>query len=187
MKNKQILSFCNSRDKAFHTAMLIGLLLFSAACSWSDPYSRPAPTPTKTPQTTSSTQTPAQTNSAHNTIIHNKVVQHALSQVGTPYRYGGNNPNGFDCSGLVQYSHFQSGITVPRTTKEQLNYFRQVSRSELREGDLAFFKTGRNQYHVAIMLNNTDFVHAPSSGKNVSISNFSNPYWKSRFLRAGRL
>jgi cell wall-associated NlpC family hydrolase len=158
------------------------LLLYVSGCSWSDPYSKPPPVSSGSSRPVSSGQSPQSTSAQKNLV-----VQNALRQIGVPYRYGGNNPNGFDCSGLVQFSHTQAGITVPRTTREQMNFFRTISKSELQTGDLAFFQTGNNQYHVALMINNTDFVHAPSSGKTVSTSNFSNPYWKAKFIRAARL
>lgn len=184
MKNKHIFSFTKSVHVPSFGLLLSMVLLLSAGCSWSEPYKKPEPL--KRPGPT--THAPAdQSDPISNDPQTLAVVQHAIGQLGAPYRYGGNNPQGFDCSGLVQYSHFKAGITVPRTTTEQMNYFRTITRSELRKGDLAFFKTGRNQYHVAIMINRSEFVHAPSSGKDVSISNFSNPYWRSKYIKAARL
>lgn len=187
MKYKYILDLSQITSRL----LLATLILISAGCSWSDPYTQPQESLTGMP--IPGDAIPNTPQSGHENIdqtsdvAHNSVVRTALNQLGTPYRYGGNNPDGFDCSGLVQYSHFKAGINVPRTTEAQLNYFREIPRSKLRSGDLAFFKTGRKQFHVAIMISAREFVHAPSSGKTVSISNFSNPYWKSKFIRAGRL
>jgi len=118
-----------------------------------------------------------------------KVVDTARQQLGSAYRYGGNTPkSGFDCSGLVQYSYRQAGLTVPRTSKEQYRQARPVSRRHLQAGDLIFF---RNRYgsfvsHVGIYLGEGEFIHAPSSGKKVSIKRLDTPYWKKHFYAAGR-
>ncbi len=168
---------------------LVALLLLGSACSWN--------TPDKSPNTDNSPQiirqnptNQTQVSRPENSPLANaeqvKIIQTAINQIGVPYHYGGNNPNGFDCSGLVQYSFAEAGITVPRTTSRQLNFFTQIARSELQAGDLVFFKTSKRQLHVGIMLNSKNFVHAPSSGKEVSTSKLSNPYWKSRFLKAAR-
>lgn len=115
-----------------------------------------------------------------------EVVIQALSQIGAPYRYGGNTPeSGFDCSGLVRYSHKNAGVNVPRSTLDQKKKSEKVSKKQLNPGDLVFFKTGRNRYHVGIMVDDNRFVHAPSSGKSVRKSSLSDPYWKKRYIGAG--
>jgi cell wall-associated NlpC family hydrolase len=107
--------------------------------------------------------------------------------VGKPYRYGGNSPNGFDCSGLVQYSYSRVGINIPRTTRSQLNAGTTVSRTSLRAGDLVFFdQEGRKFSHVGIYIGDGRFVHAPSSGKRVRINNLNERYWKKHFTAARR-
>ena len=115
-----------------------------------------------------------------------EVVMSALSQVGAPYRFGGSSPSqGFDCSGLVQYTHSLAGIRVPRTARDQHKAAGNVSRSRLLPGDLVFFKTGWRQYHVGIMVDQNRFVHAPSSSKAVQIAHLEQPYWRKRFSGAG--
>jgi cell wall-associated NlpC family hydrolase len=115
-------------------------------------------------------------------------VSIATAQVGTPYRYGGSSPRGFDCSGLVYYSYRKAGIEVPRTTRAQLHAAQRVPLSRLNPGDLLFFKLGRQPVsHVAIYAGNGRFIHAPSSGKRVSYDSMSNPYWKNRLVAAGRI
>ncbi|MCK7497301.1 MAG: C40 family peptidase [Comamonadaceae bacterium] len=59
--------------------------------------------------------------------------------VGKPYRYGGNSPRGFDCSGLVYFSYQRAGMSVPRTTDSQRARSRKVSMSRVSQGDLLFF------------------------------------------------
>jgi cell wall-associated NlpC family hydrolase len=106
-----------------------------------------------------------------------------MSQIGRPYRYGGNSRSGFDCSGLVQYSHEQAGITVPRTTGGQWRHGRPVSQSGLRPGDLVFFSIGPGKArHVGIYEGGGVFIHAPSSGKKVSRASLDNPYWRDRLV-----
>jgi len=115
-----------------------------------------------------------------------EVVMTAIAQIGAPYRYGGSVPSrGFDCSGLVQFTHLSAGISVPRSAREQKKASYDVSRSKLRPGDLVFFKTGFRQYHVGIVVDNGRFVHAPSSSKTVQITSLSEPYWKKHFSGGG--
>ena len=112
----------------------------------------------------------------------------ALQLKGTPYRYGGNHPGtGFDCSGFIQFSHSRAGLRVPRTTRQQFQSSRSVSIQQIRPGDLLFYETeGRRPGHVALYLGQGRMIHAPSSGKAVTISRLDNPYWRSRLLAAGR-
>jgi len=115
-----------------------------------------------------------------------QVVRTALQALGTPYRYGGNRPQqGFDCSGLVQYSHAAAGIRVPRVTAQQRRHARPVSPARLRPGDLLFFELDGKGRHVGIYLGNNQFIHAPSSGKRVSRSRIDRPYWRERLVATG--
>jgi cell wall-associated NlpC family hydrolase len=111
----------------------------------------------------------------------------AASLVGTPYRYGGSSPRGFDCSGLVYYSYRKAGIHVPRTTTSQLNNSLPVPLQQVQAGDLLFFKLSRRAVsHVGIYAGNGQFIHAPSRGKKVSITPVNDPYWQQRLVAAGR-
>ena len=118
------------------------------------------------------------------------VVTTAKRMLGVKYRYGGTSPNrGFDCSGLVQYSHRLAGINIPRTTSQQYRAAKRISKRYLKAGDLVFFKTtpSRGISHVGIYLGNNKFIHAPSSGKRVKISSMNDKYWRKRFRSAGRI
>ena len=107
--------------------------------------------------------------------------------LGTPYRYGGGDPSGFDCSGLVQYSHLNAGINVPRTAAAQYKIAHPVSRSELKPGDVIFFRVHwRKISHVGIYAGQGKFIHAPSSGKHVTFSSLNEPYWQKRIVKTGR-
>lgn len=112
----------------------------------------------------------------------------ARSMIGAPYRYGGMTPQGFDCSGLVYYAYREVGIAAPRTTRGQLRSSRPVRFSDVRPGDLLFFRlSGRKVSHVGIYAGDGRFIHAPSTGKRVSYAEAGSPYWRSRLIRAGRL
>lgn len=117
------------------------------------------------------------------------IIQTARSQIGTSYKYGGQSPyEGFDCSGLVYYSFEKAGVSLPRTTIGQYKYSRPVKKSQIRRGDLVFFRIYRSRVsHVGIYLGNNRFIHAPSSGKSVTIARLDKPYWRKRFIRAGRI
>lgn len=110
----------------------------------------------------------------------------ALDQVGVPYRYGGSNPSGFDCSGLVQYSYIKAGVRVPRTTRQLWSAADTVGRGDLQPGDLLFFNIEGKMSHVGMYLGGQRFVHAPQSGRTVSVASLESPFYKSALTRAGR-
>lgn len=111
----------------------------------------------------------------------------AATLIGTPYRYGGASPRGFDCSGLVYYAYRKAGIPVPRTTRAQLRHAARIPRNRLQPGDLVFFKLDRRPVsHVGIYAGNDRFIHAPSNGKPVSYTPMNDPYWQARYVTAGR-
>ncbi len=113
------------------------------------------------------------------------VVIAALSQVGTPYIYGGSDPGeGLDCSGLTQFAHAAAGVKIPRVSTAQQASARPVKRGPS-PGDLVFFKTGPDQYHVGLMVDRDRFVHASTSKQRVRLSSLSRDYWRQRYLGAG--
>jgi murein DD-endopeptidase len=114
-------------------------------------------------------------------------VRAALRMVGVPYRYGGSTPDGFDCSGLVQYSYAIAGRRLPRSAEEQAASSRPVSRSQVRPGDLLFFHLNGTPSHVALYVGNGRFVHAPTTGKFVSTAHLSNPFWRRNLAGVRRL
>lgn len=117
--------------------------------------------------------------------VRSRIVFTALQMIGIPYRYGGTTPQGFDCSGLVQYAYHNAGLSVPRTAREQLEASEPVTMSAVQAGDLLFFAS-RDNSHVGIYVGENRFVHAPASGRTVVISSLGSSYYQRTFLRAGR-
>jgi len=110
----------------------------------------------------------------------------ALQQVGVPYQYGGQSPSGFDCSGLVQYAYQRAGKAVPRTTGQLWSSTRTVERNSMRPGDVLFFSISGKMSHVGLYLGDGRFVHAPSTGKTVSVESLASTYYANAFIKAGR-
>ena len=116
------------------------------------------------------------------------IVETALRLVGTPYRDGGADPAGFDCSGFVQYVFAGRGIALPRGVGGQARAGIKIPRQAIAAGDLVFFRTaGAAPSHVGIALDADSFVHAPSSNGQVRIDRLSAPYWTRRFVGARRV
>jgi murein DD-endopeptidase len=115
------------------------------------------------------------------------VVSIALAQVDRPYRYGGHDPQGFDCSGLVYYAYQRNGIAIPRTTREQHRKAHPVRLQEITPGDLLFFnERKRGTSHVGLYVGEGRFVHASTSEQAVTLSQLDNPYWRKRLVSIGR-
>lgn len=106
---------------------------------------------------------------------------------GTPYRLGGDNKRGIDCSAFVLHVYRDSvNISLPRTTETQVKKGYLVYRDQLQVGDLVFFKTGWKTRHVGIYMGDDTFMHA-STSKGVIISSLNNVYWKKKYWQARRL
>lgn len=112
----------------------------------------------------------------------------ALSLRGAPYRNGGADPAGFDCSGFVSYVFAQHGVLVPREVRKLYEAGNTVDPSSLEPGDLVFFSTvAPGASHVGIVVGGDQFVHAPSSRGVVRVESMSAAYWLDRFVGAKRL
>ncbi|HEX9876844.1 MAG TPA: C40 family peptidase [Gammaproteobacteria bacterium] len=112
----------------------------------------------------------------------------ARRQIGVPYRFGGTSPDaGFDCSGLVYYSYSQAGIDLPRTSRELFRAARKISLADARPGDVVFFQDQEKLSHVGIYLGQRYFVHAPASGRTVSVAHIDTPYYQQHLVAVGRL
>jgi len=105
------------------------------------------------------------------------------------YHRGGREPStGFDCSGFVRYVYQHTlGKELPGDSASQYLAGTKVDRAEMKTGDLVFFRIrGKNVSHVGIYLGDGRFIHSPSSGKRVSVSELSETYWAKRFVGAKR-
>ena len=162
----------------------ISLILIIAGCATPS-----QPTTTSAHNKTSSSEsktfkrsTPLKYSKGH------QIVSIAESLIGSPYRYGGATPNGFDCSGLVYYTHQQLDITVPRTTKQQAQHRPSKQLDAAQPGDILFFRIyGSSISHVGIYKGDGQFIHAPKSGKYVSYANLGDPYWRERLVKIATL
>jgi cell wall-associated NlpC family hydrolase len=118
------------------------------------------------------------------------VTDQALDLIGVRYKFGGQTPDkGLDCSGLVKYVFEQvTGVSMPRSAREQAKVGEKVDREDLQPGDLVFFNTRRAAFsHVGIYLGDNEFVHAPRKKSSVKVANIDGQYWKKRFNGARRL
>jgi cell wall-associated NlpC family hydrolase len=116
------------------------------------------------------------------------LVGTALSLRGAPYRNGGTDPAGFDCSGFTQYVFSRYGIALPREVRDQFQQGKSVAEGELAAGDLLFFSTtAPGATHVGIAIGGDQFVHAPSSTGVVRVERLSAGYWAARYLGARRI
>ena len=117
-----------------------------------------------------------------------RVLREALDLRGTPYRNGGSDPTGFDCSGFTQWVFARVGLRLPRETREQYQVGTPVRKGQLQPGDLIFFTTvARGASHVGIALSEDSFVHAPSSSGVVRVESLDLPYWSKRIVGVRRL
>ncbi|WP_411682845.1 NlpC/P60 family protein [Clostridium thailandense] len=116
-------------------------------------------------------------------ISSDNVVAYASNFLGTPYLWGGTTPSGFDCSGFTQYVYRHFGISVGRTTYDQINDGVGVSRDQLQPGDLIFFGKGGNPTHMGMYVGNGAMIHAPHTGDVVKIS----PIDRSDYITARRV
>jgi len=116
------------------------------------------------------------------------IVELALMLQGAPYRDGGSDPSGFDCSGLVYYVFTESGVTLPRSARDQYTAGSPVGAGNIAAGDLLFFATnGSGPTHVAIAIDAVRFVHAPNERTVVRVDALDTPYWRLRLIGARRV
>jgi len=121
------------------------------------------------------------------TVRANVIIATAEKYIGVPYRWGGESPRGFDCSGFVQYVFAKNGITLPRVSYDQATVGTPINFCELQPGDLIFLSTETKGIvsHVGIYIGNDQFINA-SCSKGVTIYPIG-PYWKSIYFGARRV
>lgn len=153
-------------------------VLFAAGCSHVDPYvpdfGGPAPPLRASTRTTPETQA---------------IISTAQTQLGKPYRWGGESPSaGYDCSGLMWWTFRRNGFRIPRVSWKQYSAGTFVERHDIRPADMVFFKvvTGKSM-HVGLVTDRGTFIHAPKSGKRVMESRLDNPFWSEHYVGARRI
>jgi cell wall-associated NlpC family hydrolase len=163
------------------------LLLTALAAGCASGGAVPAPFPTPAPRPARPEPAPALEQPVV-PIDAPAVVGTALSLRGAPYRNGGSDPSGFDCSGFVAYVFAQQGLYMPRTVSEQYAQGQPVNPDAVTAGDLVFFSTvAPGASHVGIAISRDQFVHAPSSSGVVRVESLSASYWSSRFVGTRRI
>lgn len=183
--------------------VLLMLAMMTAACgskttTVQTPVPRPFPgaplPPTTAPPTTAppatATAAPASVEALPPTGsgLIDALLATATMLTGSPYRNGGSDPAGFDCSGFVQWVFSRHSRALPREVRDQWKIGKKVDRDEVRAGDLVFFETvSRGASHVGIALGGDRFVHAPSSKGVVRVERFSSSYWSPRWVGARRV
>lgn len=117
------------------------------------------------------------------------VVNMAYSKLGSPYVWGAEGPNTFDCSGLTSYVFRNAaGVSLPRTSGSQYGVGTSVSKANLQPGDLVFFSTGGGGIsHVGIYVGGGQMIHAPQTGDVVKVSNINSSYWQNAYVGAKRV
>ncbi len=175
-----------TRTGCRHLVFAIGTIALSAgsiACASGGAVPRPFPTPGG-----AAAATPATEHRGRASLDGYALVGTALSLRGAPYRNGGADPKGFDCSGFTQYVFGQYGVSLPREVREQYRLGKRVKADSLSPGDLVFFTTtDPGASHVAIAIGGDEFVHAPSSSGVVRVEHLSASYWSRRFLGGRRV
>jgi cell wall-associated NlpC family hydrolase len=109
--------------------------------------------------------------------------------LGVPYRRGGSDDKGFDCSGFVRSMYERTvGLVLPRLAKDQAAATQPIDKKELQPGDLVFFNTMRRAFsHVGIYVGDGKFIHSPKPGAQVRIEDMQQNYWARRFDGARRV
>jgi cell wall-associated NlpC family hydrolase len=186
--------------KAAGALLVVLMSVGSAACAARAGVPRPFPVATRSPENVPgpiepveppAESTPPEADPAslpEPAPASHRIIQTALEFIGAPYRNGGSDPSGFDCSGFVQYVFARHGALLPREAREQYERGQTIDLEGVRPGDLVFFETvGHGASHVGIALGNGRFIHAPSSRGVVRVEPYTAAYWARRFVGARRL
>ncbi len=157
--------------KSFRPVLMLGVVFALAAC---------ASAPSRTAFATAA--------ASSGDVDVSRAADHALAMIGAPYRYGGVDPDGFDCSGLVHYSFRKIGIALPRDTYSLRKVGIEIDMNDLAKGDLVFFdQEGKKSSHVGIYLGDGRFVHAPSTGGKVRADKIDLAYWRKHLNEVRRI
>ena len=171
------------------TALLVLIAASAAACASSgNPRPRPFPGAPAPPESGALPPAPPPAAAPLVAPTSSALVDTAMKLRGVPYRNGGSDPSGFDCSGFVQWVFAQNGVLLPREVREQYTAGRKIDLRDVQPGDLVFFQTvSRGASHVGVVIGGDQFVHAPSSTGVVRVERFTADYWTKRFVGARRI
>jgi cell wall-associated NlpC family hydrolase len=179
--------------QALRPAVLVLIALSATACATTGGTPRPRPFP-GAPLPPTSAPEPAPPPVGPPVVVPpapvapTAIVSTAMTLRGIPYRNGGSDPSGFDCSGFVQWVFAQNGIRLPREVREQYDAGQTIDLRDVKPGDLLFFETvSRGASHVGLAIGGDQFVHAPSSTGVVRVERFTATYWAMRFVGARRV
>jgi len=164
----------------FYNLLFLSLVLLSSGCAKH-----------KISKTTTNYQKTTKTDKTTKSISNNYKTQAIYKEYkkwdNTPYKYGGKDFRGVDCSALIQSVYKNAfGIDIPRTTIEQIKVGYKINKNSNQSGDLIFFKTSYKDRHIGIIIEKGKFLHS-SSKYGVIISSINNPYWKSNYLQTRRI
>ena len=148
----------------------------------------PAPASSPSPQ-------PVEPAAYGSAALADSVVETATEMMGRRYEYGGTGEDGegFDCSGLIQYAYGQHGVTLPRRSTDQALQGKGIAKDPrtLRAGDLlTFSSSGGEVTHVALYIGNGQFIHSATGGVQISLLSPDDPYgrwWYQRWVGARRI
>jgi cell wall-associated NlpC family hydrolase len=169
-------------------AALLLATLVAAGCASSGAVPKPFPGATTPGVPTTEGPQPGIAEPSPSTEPGTLALASALELRGVPYRNGGSDPDGFDCSGLVQWVFARNGRALPREVREQYRVGREIDADDVRPGDLLFFDTSSGgASHVGIAIDRESFVHAPSSNGVVRVERYTSNYWSRRYLGARRV
>lgn len=158
---------------------LLSLVLFSA-CASSNQLAVETPFPEQLPPPETVVDLPVPN-------VEDRLRAEVSRWEGTPHAYGGESPQGIDCSAFVQQVYASAlRIQLPRTTREQVQSGRSVDRRDLRAGDLVFFRPPSKSRHVGIYLSEGEFAHA-STSEGVIRSSLDDAYWQESFWTSRRV
>jgi cell wall-associated NlpC family hydrolase len=174
-----------SRPLPGYVVVIVVAAAVASACASGGGTPRPFPTPAPASLPTTHGPTPKPHDARSSGY---DVTGTALSLRGAPYKNGGHDPSGFDCSGFVQYVYSQHGVAVPRKVDDQFHAGKNVQPADLQPGDLVFFTTvSPGASHVGIAIGGDEFIHAPSGTGQVRVEHMSASYWSTRFVGARRV